>query len=255
LKWIYVYLSMMLKEVLSAPLFLLAQSLCAQQYYNDSAIVSGAADYAKQYYNLKRGNESAIYNGVMHHYYPSVIEGTAYFSGDSWAKGTVLYDNIFYEDMLMRYDLVTDQLVILLNETSSISLSLFSPRVKEFSYSGLKFIYQYKINGMPSFEEGFYQELVRGRVSALCRTTKIIAETINGNELLKKFEEKKKYYLVKDNHTFYITKKKDLLSLFKDKKKTVQEYMKIKKLKFRKNTEKTITAVTELYNKPEEKKL
>jgi hypothetical protein len=246
----------MRKNVMVAILVLMVQSLTAQQYYNDSALVSGAAVYTKLFYNQKRGNESAIYNGLLHHSYPSFIEGNAFFLTDSFRVGTVVYENIFYEDILMKYDLVTDQLVVVANEQISIPLALFSPRVKEFSFSGLKFFYEDDINGITtSLPEGFYQELVKGKTTAICKTTKIIFETINGNTLERKFEQEKRYYIVKDKHPYLIMKKKDLLNVFNDQINAVQEFMRNKNLNFKKNKEKTIVAVTEFYNKPEGKKL
>ncbi len=218
---------MMLKKVLAVPLFLLMQSSFAQQYFNDSAIVSGAAEYAKLYYNQKRGNEAAIYNGVLHHGYPSFIEGIAYFLADNWENGKVIYDNIFYEDILMKYDLLTDQVVVVSKEKASVPLSLYSPRVKEFSFAGLKFVYNTEVSGLASLKDGFYQELVKGRASAFCRSEKIIWERISVDKLIRSFEEKKRYYIVKDNRSHLITKKKDLLNVLKDQKKIVQDVLKI----------------------------
>jgi len=246
---------MMLKKVLAAPLFLLVQSSFAQQYYNDSAIVSGAAEYAKLYYKQKRGKEAAIYNGVLHHGYPSFIEGIAYFLADNWEQGRIIYDNILYEDISMKYDLLTDQVVIVSKEKGSVPLSLYSPRVKEFSFAGLKFIHSNEVSGMASLQEGIYQELVKGRASAYCRSEKIIWERISGDKLLRSFEEKKRYYIIKDNRSYLITKKKDLLNALKDQKKIVQDVLKSKRMKFRKNIKEIIIAVTESYNKPGGKKL
>jgi hypothetical protein len=65
MKWINDYLSMMRKNVLTAFWVLMIQYLPAQQYYNDSAMVSGAVEFAKLYYNQKRGNQSSIYNGLL----------------------------------------------------------------------------------------------------------------------------------------------------------------------------------------------
>lgn len=245
----------MSKAILASLLLLVVQSLFAQQYYNDSAIVSGAAEHAKLYYNQKRGNEAAIYNGVLYHPYPSFIEGIAYFLADNWEPGKVVYDNILYENILMKYDLVTDQLVVVSKQKASAPLSLYSPRVKEFSFAGLKFIYSNEVSGMASLKKGIYQELVKGRASAYCKSEKTIWERISGDRLQRSFEEKKRYYIVKDNRSYLITTKKDLVNALKDQKKGVQDILKNKKMKFRINIEEIIIAVTEFYNKPEGKKL
>jgi len=155
----------------------------------------------------------------------------------------------------MKYDLLTDQVVVVSKERASVPLSLYSPRVKEFSFAGLKFVYSNELNGLASLKEGIYQELVKGGASAYCRSEKTIWERINGDRLQRSFEEKKKYYIVKDNRSHLITKKKDLLNALKDQKKVVQDALKNKKKKFRKNMEELIIAATESYNKSGREKL
>ncbi|HEX6847930.1 MAG TPA: hypothetical protein VF144_13185 [Chitinophagaceae bacterium] len=245
----------MRKNVLTAFGVLMIQYLPAQQYYNDSAMVPGAVDFAKLYYNQKRGNQSSIYNGLLHHLYPSYIEGNAYFLIDSFQRGTVIYEDIVYENILMNYDVVTDQLVVKADEQTSLPLLLFSPRVKKFSFSGLNFFYEDEMNDIvTSLPTGYYQELVRGRATAICKTTKIIKETIRDIKVHYEFEQQKRYYILKDSHSYLINNKNDLLSILKDQKKGIQEFMRTKKLKFRRNKERTIVAVTEFYNNPPEKK-
>jgi len=147
------------------------------------------------------------------------------------------------------------ELIITADEGSGLNILLFSPRVKEFSFSGLNFFYNDKTNGISSLENGFYQELVKGNTTAICKTTKIIVETIKDNKVHYEVEQQKRYYILKDSHSYLIKSKKDLLSILKDQKKGIQEFMRTKKLKFRKNKEGTIAAVTEFYNQTEGKKL
>lgn len=245
----------MRRNILAATLVLMAQGMFAQQYYNDSSLVSGAAAYTKFYYNQKRGNQSSIYNGLLHYSYSSDIQGNAYFLTDSFQRGTVVYENIVYENILMNYDVVTDQLVITANEQKSLPLSLFGPRVKEFSFSGLNFFYEDEKNDIAtSLPKGFYQELAKGRATAICKTTKIIYETIDNNGVLRKFEQQKRYYILKNSHSYFIKNRKDLLNILSDQKKRIQEFMRKEKLVFRKNKQRTISRVTEFYNNTPEKK-
>jgi hypothetical protein len=239
-------------KILTLPLFIFSQYLYGQQYFNDTALVSAAPERAKYFYKQNRGNEAAIYEGIIHYPYPSSIEGTAYFLSENWQKGTVLFDNILYEDILMKYDQVTDKLVITSNETSTVPFTLFSSRVKEFSFSGFKFIYPGKINGEASRSEGFYQVLWAGKATALCKSSKMISETITGTTIYKKFIEKKKFYFVKNNQIHPVNNKNDIVSILKEHKKEVQSFMKDNQLNFRKAPEKTVIAAAEIYNKMED---
>jgi hypothetical protein len=115
-------------------------NLNAQQYAADSTSAKAGTDYAKQLYFAQRGEELAIYKGVHHVGYLASIEGHAYFQSPDWQKGSVLYDNILYENIIMKYDLYKDQLLVTPQEQGRMFIGLFSPRVAKFSFSGLNFI-------------------------------------------------------------------------------------------------------------------
>src|SRR6266404_950000 len=122
-------------------LFLFAvYGLQAQKYFNDSAFTDAGTDYVKQLYFTKRAEELAIYNGINHEGYPSSIEGHAYFQSPDWQKGSVVYDRILYENIVMKYDLLKDQLIVRSKDRGGMFIGLFSPRVEEFSFSTFKFI-------------------------------------------------------------------------------------------------------------------
>jgi len=246
----------MRKNVLIAILILSVQNLWSQQYYNDSALVSGASDHVKRLYIEKRGNLLAIFNGKLHNSYLSSIEGTAYFISDSFQMGTLVYENIFYENIVMNYDLVLDQLIVAENRSTGLPISLFSPRVKEFSYAGLIFFYLNNTDPLSAYlSEGFYQQLASGQATAICRSTKVIIETPGESTVLRRFEQQKRYYIIKEGQLYHIRRKQDLLNTLKDQRKGIQEFMRSQKLNFKKKKERTITAVTEFYNKTGGKKI
>jgi len=86
----------------------------------------------------------------------------------------------------------------------------------------------------------FYQQLVQGKLTVLVKRTKGISEKISGTTLTQKFEETAKYYLLKDGISYPVKNKKDILTAAKDLKKEVQQFLSGKKLKYRKNPEKTM---------------
>lgn len=226
------------------------QSLHAQQNFSDSVSGSLAAEtrFAKNSYSLQKGNQAAIYNGTIHISYSSEIEGIAYFYSVEWQKGNVLYDDIYYENILMKYDMVKDQLIVKAKEIEGFPIVLFSPRVKEFSLLGSKFIRVDNTTTGSFLQTGFYQQLTQGKVIALARVTKNISEKIIDNKVDRKFKEKVKYYIFKDNLYYSIDKKNDLLNILKEHKKEVQGFIKENKLNFRKDLENVIISVAEFYN-------
>jgi len=237
----------MLKRLLFACPFWASQVIYAQEYVADSGDFTGK-NYVKQYYNSQRGAESAIYNGKLFYSYSSDIEGIPYFQSANWQKGTVVYENIIYEDILMKYDLVKSQLIVTPNETGGMHISLYSPRIQEFGFSGFHFIYFNKKKDNSSLPEGFYQLLVKGTITVFANTKKIISEKIVGNTLDKKFEEIVSYYLLKKGQYYHINSQNDLLNALEEHRKEIKVLLKTMKLKYRKDPLRIIIASVELYN-------
>lgn len=241
----------MLQRILFVSLLLINRGLHAQVHFTDSTAISTAENYLKNLYYSQKGIESSLFNGKFHYAYNPSIEGIPYFQSGDWQKGTVVYENIPYENILMKYDLVKDQLVVTSKESGSVNISLFSPRVKEFTFSGLTFIYFNKRQDKSSLPEGFYQQLIEGKVTAFAKSSKIITETIVGTTLYRKFEESKKYFIFKGGKYFYIANKNDLLSVLREHRKEIQDLLSAQGLNFRRNPQSAIISAVQLYNQRE----
>lgn len=235
----------MIKVLILALYFFLIQSLHAQ-IINDSLLPPNPVTYIKNIYNSKLNNELPIFNGKQHYAYSSLIEGYAYYPDNEWKTGTVVYDGIAYNNILLKYDIVKDEVVITSPE-GSIYIALFSPRIQEFTFSEFKFINIEKGNEY-LLPQGFYRVLLKGQATVLSKVTKSIKEEIVNNELNRRFEQETKYYIVKEGKCRYIRNKEALLSSLQEKRKAVQDYISHNKLKYRKQIEETIVAATRFYN-------
>jgi len=249
-KGIYHYLSLMYKPFLSYCLLLFSFNGNSQVYYNDSSLVSGSSKYVINFYNKTRHDYNPLYNGPVHYTYLTIDEGSPYFSGENWFRGSVTYEENIYDSVLMKYDLVKDQLIVMAEENSRMPLELFSPRVKEFSYDGLKFIFIHG-NSDLSLKEGFYQQLSSGKIMALCRTENTIEEVIVRDHLERKITQRKRYYIIDNNRSLVINQQQDLMDALKKHRQQISEHIRDKKLKFKKNKQLIITTATDLYNKLE----
>jgi hypothetical protein len=238
----------MAKYLFTFLLLFAVYNVYGQQDAADSAFASGNPDYARHLYFTQRGGELAIYNGIHHDGYPSSIAGHAYFQSPDWQKGSVAYNNILYENILMKYDLLKDQLIVTPEDRSGMFIGLFSPRVEQFSFSTFTFVRIDRNGENASLSPGFYQQLVDGKLTVLAKRTKIINEKIVGTTFTQKFEERVKYYLLKAGTWYPVKNKKSILTAVKDLKKEVQQFLSNKKLKYRNNPEETLIAVAEFYN-------
>jgi hypothetical protein len=223
-------------------------TLQAQQNFIDTGAPGGDTSYAKQLYFTQRAEELTIYNGVLHIGYSPSIEGQAYFESSAWQKGFVIYDNVRYENIIMKYDLLNDQLIVTPKGQGGMFIGLLSPRVKQFSFSTFTFIYIDKTKKNTFSSPGFYQQLILGKLTVLAKRSKVINEKIEGVTLFRKFQERVKYYLLKGDEWYTVKRKKDILNIVKDRKKEIQKFLSKNKLNYRKDQEKTLIALAEFYN-------
>lgn len=236
-----------MNRVFVALLMLTTFGVEAQENFADSALLTKLHETRKAY-DKERGNQLAIYNGIQHYPYSPSIEGIAYFQADEWKKGSVVFSDISYEDIFMKYDLVTDQLIVTPNYDGGLFMALFSPRVKEFSFGGNRFVRLTRESTNGELADGFYQVLSSGKVTAIARTQKIIEEKVDITGISRWFEMKTRYYILKDGKYKPIRNKNDLTNLLKEHRREVNQALSNLKLKFRKNAEQNIIAATDAYN-------
>jgi len=237
--------------LLCALFSLFCSALFAQRDSNYVTTASATENLLTELYNSRIGAALPINNGKLYLGYPPNIEGNAYFRYDVFQKGSLIYDGVLYENVMMNYDVVKDLLVIKTNENSGFSISLFSPRIKAFSFSGLEFIYLDRDSENNSIATGFYLLLEKGKVTALSKTTKIINEEIVGMTVKRTFEEKTGYYILKDNRYYSIYDKKDLLAALQKHSAEIKGLLKKRHLKFKTDPQTTIASAVNLYNEKE----
>lgn len=241
------YISRMAKPLCFTISILISLLSFSQAIVVDSSFISPAEKYVLSFYNTVRKNELSLFNGTQHYGYSPTIEGIAYYKYDTWQTGTVEYDGIVYSNVMMKYDLVTDKLIVQ-TATGNIFIALYSPRVKWFNFSGHKFIWLQK-KDKSSPREGFYEIMAEGRATLYVRSTKIILEQIINNTLQRKFEETTKYYILKEDGIYYqVSNKKSLLSILKEKRREVQDFISKRKLKYRIDAGSMIPEAVQIYN-------
>jgi hypothetical protein len=188
-----------------------------------------------------------IYNGRQHLGYPTSIIGNPYYQTGGWQQGSIIYHDIFYPKVSLRYDLVQNE-VIIRNNKNDIAISLFTPRIKSFTISGKKFFYSLG-NDRSLPPAGIYEETQTGVINFYIHRSRYIKEMITGLELTREFVGNDLYYAIKDGVCYPIYKPKDILHLFKERKNEVKKDLKNKGLRFRSDPEAALTEMIAYYNK------
>lgn len=191
--------------------------------------------------------DQEIYNGREHLGYAASIEGIAYYQTKEWLPGTIVYRGVYYPEVLLKYDLVQNE-VIVKHFDGGIGITLFTPRIKEFSLAGKKFIhFTENKNSFPP--TGLYEELEKGTISLYVNRSKSIFESTSGLQIERKFIENDTYYALKDGIWYKIKKDGTLFDLVRDKKNEIKNDLKRKGLRYKRDQETTLKEIASYYNK------
>jgi len=201
-------------------------------------------------YNTAIGLQSRLYNGPEYEPYSPTIKGNAYFQDiNKFTSGTVTYDGLFFKDVPIMYDLNKDVVVVLLYNKFSM-YTLLNERVERFDLLDHHFvnITSDSLHTNAGIEAGFYDELYHGHVGVLAKYSKSIQTNSGSNALETYFSQRKSFYLKKGNNYYSISGQGALLDILKDKRKELQQYIKTRKIKYRKAPEEAMVAIAGRYD-------
>lgn len=213
----------------------------AQMDKNDSSFYRSAVLNAIKTYHESSGDQNALFNGSLYYGYPFQFkQGNALFFADTvLKKGSLVYDNILYNEVLLEYDNLQD-LVIVMDSLYWIQLN--SKKITEFYLSGHHFVRLEKNSvNKDIVTTGFYDVLHEGPIMVLKKDIKEIHEEPSVVEGLERSVFKSSYYYIKKAAIIYQVKSQDeLLDILTDKKKEIRQFLRSNKLKFRKDKDNTL---------------
>ena len=203
---------------------------------------SSAFNTEKHFY----GSEP-IFTGQEHSGYSPDIEGTAYYGSDQWQNGSVVYRDVVYPDVRLKYDLVADRLIVQ-HYNGFTGVTLFTPRIQSFSLEEKNFenLSANTVNRLPL--SGIYEVLVKGEVSIYAKRLKSIQESTKSGRVERSIVSGESYYASKDGVFYPIKKEKHLLDLMPDRKNEIHTLLREKGLRFKKQMERALVASAEYYN-------
>lgn len=205
------------------------------------------AQFAEGYLQSVKGN-ATIYSGKERTIYPSYYKGTPYLISPDPAVGTLCYDNVVYPNVRLQLDLYRGELQIASPEGYHF-LILQPDRLNYADFLSHRLIYYYPdgLKGCPA--EGYYILLHQGTTPVLEKNTCLLQEEVHGLERRVYFQQSVRYYILKDEVYYTVKSKSSLLNVFRTHKKELNRFIKQQNLNFKRETEKTIIAVTEEYER------
>lgn len=221
----------------------------AQLTADDSLFYKKAKENTVLFYQQQLGSQRGLFNGSQYPGYPySFAKGHPYFYNDTSNNGSIVYDNVPYENIQLLYNEVLD--LVVLNQNSR-SIQLISEKISRFTILNHLFIRLVKDSLSPSVpKSGFYELLYAGNTSVFKKETKKINEEVKGlsTELLRNIETTTTYYIKKNNIYYPVKSKSSIVNIYQDKKNEMESYIRNNKLKYKKDKENMLVKTTAYYD-------
>ncbi|HEY4109444.1 hypothetical protein [Puia sp.] len=223
--------------------------LKAQTANKDSPILDSASAFALRQYHAYVAPETDLFRGIVYvDYAYQIATGDPYFV-DSTIAGSLLYNGVLYEHIPLIYDVVQD-IVVIHDPYDVWKIGLNRQHLDSFTIEDHSFIRLGDSLNPTAPRNGFYEQLYRGRVRLLKRTSKTIQQ--QASFLTNGFEKYTltsiSYYLQKGSAYYAVNNKRSLLYALKDKSKQAKKFIRSNHLGIRKDKENTLIKVITWYD-------
>ena len=221
------------------------QGIC--QVADDSAFYSNAIKNVKANYFATIKEKAHLYNGIEYDYFGREAKGSPFLI-DTMHSGSVFYDGILYEDVLLRYDMVND-LLLLKYLRDNNTLQLVKSKVDYFSIQQHTFINVAEDDQNKNEGSGFYELLYKHKTMlVLAKRIKKLLQTTNPEDKGGKFVQYDQYFIYRDDKFLPVNAANELVDIFKDKAGEIKKFIKTHQLNFKKQKEEAILSTTAFYN-------
>jgi hypothetical protein len=183
-------------------------------------------DYLDPEPNLYRGGQYAEYGFLLK-------EGHPYFGEDRLRKGTVTYNGILYENVVLLYDEVQD-LLVMPDPIKVFKIVLISNQVDRFTIEDHSFIRLMDSLNPSQPGNGYYEELYKGRITLLKKEKKTIQEDLSvpAEGVRRLIYTRISFYLKMGDVYYSVNSKKALLRRLKDSSREAKRFIRQNHLSF-----------------------
>jgi hypothetical protein len=220
----------------------------AQELTSDSLTNPFYNTYPVKLYFNAVGENAHIYTGYEYFTPDRNIKGSPYYLTDSPWPSDILYDDSYYRDIPILYDIVKDEVVI--NRLGqNFKISLVTDKLKSFILRKHEFIRVSldSVNGA-QLQTGFYDRLYNGKTIVLAKRRTRLQETYVYSQINYEYIRQDMYYVIVAGQIVQVDSKSSVLKLFNSKKSEIKSFIRKNKLNFKSDFEKTLVAVSAYYD-------
>ncbi len=202
------------------------------------------------FYNDQVGKNSSVNTGRSYFSPHSGVQGHQYFINEYWEEGSLIYENRFFENIYLKYDIHRDLLLVeYFNSEGRLSpVQLYSPKVSSFELMGYSFIWL-DTDTISNLKTGFYNQMYTTKdVEVLVKRRKEIVKMSEINNVGEKFSIKDRYYIRKNEIYYRVRKKSSILKTLSDRKKEIKSFIKKNNFRFKHEPDKQLVEVVKYYD-------
>jgi hypothetical protein len=222
----------------------------AQSSLKDSVVSAPAYTAAIHQYHTYVAPEVGLYRGNQYTDYDYTVQkGQPFFGPDMIREGTVWYNGVRYDHVAMLYDIVKTQLVIA-DPFKVYKISLWMDMLDSFSLDDHRLVRLRDTAAFSWLRNGYCEYLYRGHLQLLKRETKGLHENlvISSDNVRWFIDSATAYYIKKGGSYHAVSRKAELLTLFKDRRSELRKLMRRSRLKWHDDKEKLLLIAVAWYD-------
>ncbi len=238
----------MIQTLLISLLLLISSTLGFTQSGADTTFLQAAIQNSIQVYQRTLAGQVKLYNGSRYQAPANTIDQHPYFSSDDWIMGDVFYDGQFFTNVPLMYD-IYNSLLITEHYSNGQSVQLIIEKVNHFSIAGHTFEkIENKSVGKSLSQTDFYDILYPGKTTVIAKRQKVLHEKITSQKVERSYDEKNRYFILKNGFFFPVKSKASVLKILEDKKQDLKKFLTRTRTTFSGNREIALKSLAQYYD-------
>ena len=210
-------------KVFAVLLFLLNSFTTQSQADSDQKM------YYKWFDSIVGDGNISLYNGIQYKEKYRTLKGNhKYYLSTEYQLGNLVYENQSYYDVLMKYDLFNDQLIVKLPFRSGFNfIQLDREKVNEFSISNDHFhtLFKQDERTLSKVNQGYFQALFnKNNIKLYKKHIKNRKQNFDKELIYSVFTEEYKYFIYLNDQIYELGSKGNLIKLFPKQKKDINAF-------------------------------
>jgi hypothetical protein len=220
----------------------------AQIRNSDSTLLLKSVQQQKATFQEYVNVNAPLYNGTSYIKYWNKVIGHPYFISDQFQNADINYQNYYYYNIPLKYDLVKNQLVIL-NASKEFEMTLINDHISEFKISSHFFI-KINIDSSHAYNPGpgFYELVYPGRSAVIIKYQKRVEASLKAEDNTSSFAAYSNYYVFSKNEYHEISSISDFFNIHKDYRSVLKKYMRKEKSNFSKDPAKALILLASYFD-------